>query len=188
MTAQVHPGPGGGPAEPGGVVSAWVRLQGTLAPILAIAFVVGVYFALADPVRHLEAALVGWMGPLLSSAIEGRGLGATILLDGSGGRLAADVTRSCSATVPVAVQVSVAAFLLPGAGRPRAVAALVASAAVGTANLARILILLIIGSRFGADGLVILHDWVGTIISFVAAALGLVAMVAIVGRSALEAD
>jgi len=154
-----------------------------VAPLLAMAIVVTSYFLLGDLASRCEAALVGWVGAELSDSIVGRAGPSSVLLDGRAGRFGAEITPSCSSAVPVAVQVAVGWVLMPGGRVERLQAVGLASSMVLVANLTRLLVIVLVGADRGPGVLVVLHDWVGTMISFTAASLGLLLMVRLLATS-----
>jgi exosortase/archaeosortase family protein len=87
----------------------------------------------------------------------------------------AEVTPSCSALGALLAFSAIALFLVPGSVSRRAVAAGVASALVVIANVVRIALSLGVGVRFGSHAMVVVHDWIGTLIGLFAVLAGFTA-------------
>jgi exosortase/archaeosortase family protein len=89
------------------------------------------------------------------------------------------ITPSCSATASI-LAIGCLASLSPRFGRlRRLIATLAAIAAVALGNVARISLSVIVGVHRGISSLVLFHDWVGGVMTFVYTLGGYVLMLAI---------
>jgi exosortase/archaeosortase family protein len=89
------------------------------------------------------------------------------------------ITPSCSATASI-LAIGCLASLSPRYGRlRRLIATLVAIAAVALGNIARISLSVIVGVHRGISSLVLFHDWVGGVMTFVYTLGGYVLMLVI---------
>jgi len=89
----------------------------------------------------------------------------------------ATISPSCSAVAAVLAFGAVAMFLVSGPAHRRMLAFLAASAVVISCNVLRIAASIFVGIQTGASGLVVFHDWVGTILGLVGLLGGFVVFV-----------
>jgi exosortase/archaeosortase family protein len=82
------------------------------------------------------------------------------------------VTPSCSALGALLAFSAIALFLVPGPRLRRALAAGTASALVVIVNIVRIALSVVVGFRFGSHAMVVVHDWIGTLLGFFAVLAG----------------
>jgi carbamoyl-phosphate synthase large subunit len=129
-----------------------------------IAFVFFAFSLLHEPSRHLEARLVAFVFAHLGIGGIGPVYGPQIMvLPAHKAAFLATVTPSCSALAAVLTFFAIAAFLLHGPLKRRAVAVGVAAGVVVFCNIVRIGLSIIVGLHTGSRGMVVFHDWVGTI-------------------------
>lgn len=153
--------------------------------MLGAAGVFAVYALLVDRSRFLEAGVVG---ALLERITGGRVDGSfsqigLLYVDpaGDGPQFVARITRSCSVLTPIAVVTWVALSASRGRFARRA-AGLAASVALLVAvDLVRVGGIVLAGSRFGTDVMVLAHDWLGTLLTLVSLVLGILVLWAVSG-------
>lgn len=152
--------------------------------LLRVFFVIGgVLIAnhlFAGWLTRLEASWSAW----LMTALGVEGLTALnndslVLVDFRTGPFAARVSPSCSALTSVVALSALSMVLLGGRWWHRAVAAVIASIVVMVGNLARIGVVLWMGTERGISALVLFHDWVGTMFSVCYTMLGFLTLLAL---------
>jgi exosortase/archaeosortase family protein len=131
------------------------------------------WVAVSDRLRSFEARSVLAVGSRLDeSFVRLVGSDGVMVVPGTHEPFVARITASCSAATSLGIVIVLAAVLVPAhkvSSFPRVLAALLI---VFVANFARITMLLVVGSYFGRGAMRIAHDWGGTIITLLAAALG----------------
>jgi carbamoyl-phosphate synthase large subunit len=132
----------------------------SLAGAIAVAF--GGFFGLSNPLRDVEQQLVLM---LLSAGARVRMYGDHYfqVLPRSHGAFRAQLTPFCSSLVPVLALAAIAAFILSGPPLRRTFAFACAAAVVMFCNVLRVAASVWVGLEVGARGLVLFHDWVGTL-------------------------
>lgn len=137
------------------------------------------YF-LADWLTRLEA---GWSTALAKAAgVDGLTAldnDSLVLVDFQTGPFAARVSPSCSALTSVVALTALSVMLLGGPLWRRLLAAAIASAVVMFGNLARIGVVLWMGTERGISALVLFHDWVGTMFSVCYTMAGFITLLAL---------
>ncbi|MET0420942.1 MAG: exosortase/archaeosortase family protein [Acidimicrobiia bacterium] len=136
------------------------------------------FVLLVNPWRVLEAT--GITGAL-------QVFGSNRVRDGYGNRILvipwnerpflATISPSCSAVAAVLAFGAIAAFMVKGAAHRRVLAFLAGSAFVIGCNVVRIAVSIFVGINTGASGLVVFHDWVGTLLGLIALLGGFVIFV-----------
>jgi len=131
-----------------------------LAGAIGIAF--GGFFGLSDPLRDVEQQLVL---TLLHAGVRVQMYGDHYfqVLPHSSGAFRAQLTPFCSSLVPVLALAAIAAFVLHGPVFRRAIAFSCAAAVIVFCNVLRVAGSVWIGLEVGAGGLVLFHDWIGTL-------------------------
>jgi exosortase/archaeosortase family protein len=115
---------------------------------------------------HLSIAVVRYFQGSRSAAIGSIPHSIAVRPDHGSGFLAI-ITPSCSATASI-LAIACLASLSPRFGRlRRIVATTLAIAAVALGNIARISLSVIVGVHRGISSLVLFHDWVGGVMTFV---------------------
>ena len=89
----------------------------------------------------------------------------------------ATISPSCSAIAAVLAFGAIAAFLVKGAAHRRLLAFLGASVFIVACNVLRIAASILVGIETGSRGLVVFHDWVGTLLGLIALLGGFVIFV-----------
>jgi carbamoyl-phosphate synthase large subunit len=131
---------------------------------MTIAFVFIAFGLLHEPSRRFEARMVAWTMSTLGIGGVGRVYGPKILvLPAHKPAFLATVTPSCSALAAVLTFLAIATFLLHGPLGRRMFAVLAAAGVVIACNIVRIGLSLAVGLHTGSHGMVVFHDWVGTI-------------------------
>lgn len=140
-----------------------------LAGAIAIAFVG--FFKLSNGLRDIEQQLVI---RLLHSGrrIELFGNHYFQVLPKSNGAFRAQLTPFCSSLVPILALAAISAFVLNGSPARRVFAFVCAAAVIVGCNVLRVAASLWIGLQVGARGLVLFHDWIGTIFGIAYTMLG----------------
>ncbi len=133
---------------------------------------------LVNPWRKLEAS--GITGVLHS-------VGADRVRDGYGNQILvvpwtqrpflATISPSCSDIAAVLAFGAIAAFLVKGAAHRRLLAFVGASIFIVACNVLRIAASILVGIETGSRGLVVFHDWVGTLLGLIALLGGFVIFV-----------
>jgi exosortase/archaeosortase family protein len=130
--------------------------------------VVGCFLVLMEPVRMAEASAAAKLLGLLGVKDLAVQLGTSIQVFPSGqAPFRAIVTPSCSCLSALMALGFVAGFLPRRAGARRFFSVLLAMAAVVTGNVLRIAGSLAVGLVAGRASLVLFHDWVGSVFTFV---------------------
>jgi exosortase/archaeosortase family protein len=131
-----------------------------LAAAIALAF--GGFFGLSNPLRDVEQSLV--------LRVVGAGVRVQMygdhyfeVLPPHSRAFRAQLTPFCSSLVPVLALGAIALFVLTGPWRRRLTAFGCAAAVVVACNVLRIAGSVWIGLEVGARGLVLFHDWIGTL-------------------------
>jgi exosortase/archaeosortase family protein len=120
------------------------------------------FFALSDILRDGEQQLV--LGLLHAGRrIELYGNHYFQVLPKSHGAFRAQLTPFCSSLVPVLALAAIAAFVLSGQPKRRLFAFCCAAAVVVACNVLRVAASVWVGLQVGARGLVLFHDWIGTL-------------------------
>jgi exosortase/archaeosortase family protein len=140
---------------------------------LTIAFVFVLFDVLQASWRRVEAHAVAAVMSGVGAVGAGQVYGTRILIrPAHKAAFLATVTPSCSALAAVLTFIAIAVFLLHGPVPRRALAVGVASAVVISCNLLRIGLSLEVGLHSGSRGMVVFHDWVGTIFGMFFVLLG----------------
>jgi exosortase/archaeosortase family protein len=136
------------------------------------------FLLLVNPWRRAEAT--GITGVLHAA-------GADRVRDGYGNQILvipwtqrpflATISPSCSAVAAVLAFGAVAMFLVKGSAHRRLLAFLGASAFIVVCNVLRIAASILVGIDAGARGLVLFHDWAGTLLGLIALLGGFVIFV-----------
>lgn len=133
---------------------------GALACAIAVAF--GGFYGLSNPLRDLEERLV----LLLLRAgqrVQLFGDHYFQVLPRHSGAFRAQLTPFCSSLVPVLALAAIAVFVLSGRPLRRVVAFVCAACVVVFCNVLRVAASVWVGLEVGTRGLVLFHDWVGTV-------------------------
>ena len=155
------------------------RIRTVLLDLALSAAICVVGFAyLAEPMQRWEAAalarVLGWIAP-------GRTSGTlpthVLLFPARGGVIDAVVTASCSSVLSVLGLTALTTAILRGRGLHAVGGLLVAVTALLVTNHLRLLLSALAGLWWGADALVMFHDWVGTVWNLVATLGGFLLMV-----------
>lgn len=143
------------------------------------------YAAFVDRSRVLEAGVVG---DLLETATGGRvnadfASHGILYVDphGSGDHFAARITRSCSVLTPIALVAWVAICASRGRLARRLIGLGVAVSVLVVVDLLRVSLVILTGSRFGGDTMVVTHDWLGTLLTLVSVVVGILVLWAVSG-------
>jgi exosortase/archaeosortase family protein len=140
---------------------------------VTIAFVFIAFGLLHEPSRRLEARLVAWSMTTVGFTGIGHVYGTKVLVLPAHSRaFLATVTPSCSALAAVLTFVAIATFLLHGPIARRVLAVAVAAGVVIVCNVVRIALSLGVGLHSGSHGMIVFHDWVGTIFGMFYVLLG----------------
>jgi len=135
-------------------------IAGLLGAALAVAF--GGFLLLSDPLRALESRLVlDVLRPGQRVTLVGDHYFQVLPAHHTPFR--AQLTPFCSSLVPVLALAAIAAFVVHGHWARRSAALLTAATLVVICNVLRIAASLWVGLQVGARGLVLFHDWVGTL-------------------------
>ena len=139
--------------------------------LAAIGVAFGGFFGLSDPLRDVEQRLVLL---LLHAGLRVRMYGGHYfqVLPHSHGAFRAQLTPFCSSLVPVLALAAIAAFVLSGPPVRRIVAFGCAAAVVVVCNVLRVAASVWVGLEVGARGLVLFHDWIGTLFGIAYTMLG----------------
>jgi exosortase/archaeosortase family protein len=141
-----------------------IRRRAIITALLLAAIVVafGGFFAFSGPLRNVEQRLVlDVLHPGTRVTIYGDHYFQVLPRTHSAFR--AQLTPFCSSLVPALALVAIAAFVLHGRWIRRGLALAAAVTLVVVCNVARIAASLWVGLEVGARGLVLFHDWVGTL-------------------------
>ncbi|MBX6371997.1 MAG: exosortase/archaeosortase family protein [Acidothermus sp.] len=141
-----------------------IRRRVTIAALLAASLIVafGGFLLLSEPLRHLEERLV--LDVLRSgNRVTLFGDHDFQVLPPHHAAFRAQLTPFCSSLVPVLALAAIAAFVVHGHWLRRSVAWGCAAGLVVACNVLRIAGSLWVGLELGPSGLVLFHDWVGTI-------------------------
>jgi carbamoyl-phosphate synthase large subunit len=133
-----------------------------------LAVIMGCFLALMEPVRMAEASAAAGLLGLLGVKDVAVQLGTSIqVVPPAHAPFRAVVTPSCSCLSGLLALGFVAGFLPRRPGKRRLPAVFVAMAAVVTGNVLRIAGSLAVGLVAGRASLVLFHDWVGSVFTFV---------------------
>ena len=134
------------------------------------------YVVLARPARHLEAvAAVGLLRALGAHDVFLSGQSAVGLVPPHGPAFQAIVTSTCSSLASLLSLACLGRLMPPSSRRNRAMAAALALVAFG--NVVRIAASVGVGLVAGRAGLVLFHDWVGSMFAFAYTLCGYILMV-----------
>jgi exosortase/archaeosortase family protein len=135
---------------------------------------------MAGWLTRLEASWSAWLMTRLGvDGLQALSNQSLVLVDHQAGPFAARVSPSCSSLTSVVALTALSTVLLGGSWRRRVVAALIASTVVLVGNLARIGVVLWMGTERGVQALVLFHDWVGTMFSVCYTMIGFLALLAL---------
>lgn len=134
------------------------------------------FSSIADPMRTGEARLAASIAVRLGGHAMWLNSGLVII---EGDKpVFADVTRSCSSAAAL-VALALLLLVLRSATPVRRVRAMaMGSAVLMGVNMIRIVLAFLSASRFGDIGLVVLHEWVGPVVTV----LGMAAALSVVGK------
>jgi exosortase/archaeosortase family protein len=134
---------------------------------LAVAVVCIGFGLLQRPARGLEAACVGWLLRALGAEGVGPVVGSSIaVFPRNHAPFVAVVSASCSSIAAVLTIVCLGAIAPRQAGRRRLTATVAAIAVVVAGNIVRIAGSVAIGLVAGRSSLVLFHDWIGGLFTF----------------------
>jgi exosortase/archaeosortase family protein len=124
---------------------------------------VGAFLLVAQPLRELEAEaarrVAGWFG------VETLALtGATTAIVGSETHVA-DLTTSCSSTSAIIAVVTLAILIRRAPAIVRARGAVTAVVLLLMTNIVRVALVFVATAQWGRTGLVVLHEWVGPVVT-----------------------
>ena len=149
------------------ITHAFVRLASTV--VLAV----GGFYLLQQPWRKAELRTVICVLSAFGVERAWHVYGASVLVaPRHAAPFVAVVTPSCSALGALLAFSAIALFLVPGPWSRRAFAAATASGLVVVVNIVRIALSLSAGVWFGSHAMVLVHDWVGTLLGFFAVLAG----------------
>jgi carbamoyl-phosphate synthase large subunit len=157
----------------------WVGLALALSLVVAFAG----FHLFNDPLRDLEAGLVLLVlgGPDRLSVV---GDHVFQVLPSDHDAFRATLTPYCSALIPILALAAIALCVLRGSLTRRVVAFLVAAVLVLVGNVLRIAGSLWVGESAGPGGLVLFHDWVGTLFALTYTLVGFFLMLYLILPSA----
>jgi exosortase/archaeosortase family protein len=125
------------------------------------------FFLLQRPSREVEAACVGWLLHALGADGVGPVAGSSItVFPGDHAPFVAVVSASCSSIASVLTIVCLGTIAPRQAGRRRLTATVAAIAVVVAGNIVRIACSVAVGLVAGRSSLVLFHDWVGGLFTF----------------------
>ena len=133
---------------------------GALGCAIAVAF--GGFYGLSNPLRDVEQKLVLL---LLHAGVRVQMFGDHYfqVLPRTREAFRAQLTPFCSSLVPVLALAAIAIFVLNGRPTRRIVAFACAACVVVFCNVLRVAASVWVGLEIGTRGLVLFHDWVGTL-------------------------
>jgi exosortase/archaeosortase family protein len=139
--------------------------------LAAVAVAFGGFFGLSNPLRDVEQALVLWVlraGP----RVRMYGDHYFQVLPPHHGAFRAQLTPFCSSLVPVLALAAIGVFILSGPPLRRIFAFMCAATVVMLCNVVRVAASVWVGIEVGARGLVLFHDWIGTLFGIAYTMLG----------------
>jgi len=140
--------------------------------------------ASADALRRADAFATSRAGGLLNGSVRSVVADTHVLVvPGSHTPFFASITASCSSAAPVAVVALLGLLLTRTWGWRPLLRIVVACGVAAAVNIARLVVVITIGSAWGRGAMLTAHDWVGTAITFA----GVVAGLAIVVRGGRRA-
>ncbi len=158
-----------------------VRVMSALLVSLLIAF--GGFALLTGPMRDVEVDLVlGLLGYGDRASVVGDHVFQ--VLPGDNDAFRAALTPYCSALIPILALAAIAFCVLRGNPVRRVLAFLLAAALVLVGNVLRIAGSLWVGIEAGPGGLVLFHDWVGTLFALTYTLVGFFLMLYVILPSA----
>jgi exosortase/archaeosortase family protein len=145
------------------------------------AFAVGItglalFTSVADPVRTLEARAAARIASEFGGQAMWLSKGLVIIERDE--PVFADVTRSCSSAASIVALALLLLVLRSASPVRRARALALGSFVLVAVNMIRIVLAFVSAARFGDAGLVVLHEWVGPIVTV----LGMAMALSVVGR------
>lgn len=141
----------------------------SLAAALVVAF--GGFFGLSGPLRDFEQQLV-LLVLNAGQRVQLYGDHYFQVLPPKHGAFRAQLTPFCSSLVPVLALAAISVFVLHGSWPRRALAFVCAAAVVMACNILRVAGSVWVGLELGARGLVLFHDWIGTLFGIAYTMLG----------------
>lgn len=149
------------------------RRRAVIGALLGAAIVVafGGFFRLSGPLRDVEQRLV-LLVLHAGTRVQMYGDHYFQVLPRGSGAFRAQLTPFCSSLVPVLALAAISAFVLSGSPVRRAFAFVCAASVVMFCNVLRIAGSVWIGLEVGARGLVLFHDWIGTLFGIAYTMLG----------------
>ncbi len=181
-----------------GLFGRWVQMAGIASKIKDTVSGVGLFrvviagiaagvalFGGSDLVRSLEA---DWAILVASAFSDNVGVtdfpGRVQITPPGEDLLLVNVTRTCSAIIGIACILVLGITLIRSSLRKRLIAVGLASAFIVVSNHIRLVLILLVGGRFGATTLIVVHDWVGTALSVATVSYGVILLF----RTATDTD
>lgn len=151
--------------------------------VTAAVVVFGAYTALVDRSRILEANVVSALLERVSDRIDGSyaGLGLLYVNPRHGDAFVARITPTCSVLTAIAVMTWVAVCATRGRTIRRVGGFAGSVAVLIVVDLIRVGGIVMTGSRFGVDSMIIAHDWLGTLFTLASVVLGILILWAVSG-------
>jgi exosortase/archaeosortase family protein len=138
-----------------------------------IVVAVGGFFLLQKPWRHAEVRSVARVLATIRMNGASHVYGTSVLVaPPHAAPFLAVVTPSCSSLGALLAFATIAVFLVSGPLTRRLVAAAAAGVLVVTVNIVRIVLSLGVGVHYGSHAMIVVHDWIGTLLGLFAVLAG----------------